>query len=294
MAQIDLSYVKKKKARKVVGIVSAISTAGVLVLAIVSLLSKSAGSFTVSLRQGTVTLGLSEDESCEKTVTYLSVPKVPNYHDYSYELFELDKVGEIDDPTTPYYIGGLNSNNETTISYFKYTFFIVNLGEKAADYTVSLNLAEVGKSTTNKAGLESVLRVGFYQNADLAKHDCDIYALRSGSNIQRDEFGNAYYQPEHISNSLTTDYAKPFVSTKLVLSQDVVNFQPGQKIRYTFLFWIEGEDPDCTSTPPNNSLKLSVQFNASEHVLTDEERAQQEQDNQGGEGGDDSGTSTGE
>lgn len=280
MAQIDLSYVKKKKARKIVSLVSAISAAGVLVLAVVSLLTKNAGSFTVSLKQGTVTLGLSETEDCAETRTYLSADKkVPSYHDYSYELFELDKLGEIDDPHTPRYVAGTNSVGEQTISYFKYTFFIKNLGEKAADYTVSLNMAQVGRSTTNKAGLESVLRVGFYENADLSKHNCKIYALRSSSAVEYSE-GKIIYMPEHIGKAENTEYAEPFISTKLVLQKDVKNFQPGSVIRYTFLFWIEGEDPDCIDTPPENSLKMSVQFNASEHIETEEEKQEENEENQ--------------
>lgn len=288
MAQIDLSYVKKKKARKVVSIVSAISAAGVLILAIVGLLSKSAGSFTVSLKQGTTTLGLSETEDCAETRTYLSVgKKVPSYHDYSYDLFDLDKTHEIDDPKSPKYVSGTNSNGQETISYFKYTFFIVNLGGTAADYNISLNMAQVGRTTTNAFGLESVLRVGFYENEDLSRHDFKVYALESSNNVEFDEHGNRIPQPEHISNPQTSGYAEPFISTKVVLSKDVINFQPGAKIRYTFLFWIEGEDPDCSEYPPDNTLKLSVQFNASEHVKTQEEIDAENNANQDDQGGED-------
>lgn len=261
--QLDTSYVKKKKAKKVVIAVASAALVLLLILSLIAILTKQAGAFTVALQQGSTNLTMSLHESFDTTTTYMSTGKLPCYNEYTYEAFANDVIGEIDSET--YNTPKPNGSNET-ISFFKYTFYVKNMGVTSADYNITLSLTSVGASTTNKAGLDSVLRVKVYENRDLTQHDYKVYALRSNVNREIDETTGAYvYSPERISKP-DGDFAIPFVSSKTVLSNDIIDFQPEEICRYTFVIWVEGEDPDCTQTPPNNTLKLSVGINAHEHV----------------------------
>ncbi|MFA7032376.1 MAG: hypothetical protein WC201_02290 [Bacilli bacterium] len=257
-------YVRRRRNRKIVASVACICATGVAVLGIVALLSNDAGAYTVSLNRGTASLTMSGTEDFLSSTAYIAVNDIPPYHEYTYSAWNEDD-GDFS------LLDNENSQTPTPdvegegISYFKYTFFVKNTGASYAEFSLSLHLGVVGMSNNNAKDLNSVLRVMFYSNRDLTQHNRAVYALRSNSNTYQDEYGNEQYSPERIAGP-SSEYATPFISASNVLTSEEVDFAPDEVIRYTFVFWIEGEDPDCVNDPPTNGLTLSVNIGAKEQA----------------------------
>lgn len=278
---LDLTYLKKKRRKKIVAAITIIASVGIIILSIVALLAKQPGVFTVSMTNGSANLGLSKDPEVLDPVPYLSEKTNTAYREYTYDAFDVDfeegGLPYFDDPyrTAPEATG---EGTNKTIPFFKYTFFIKNLGTKAADYTLSLNMSQVGINTSNAQGVESSLRVAFFENYDhtegegddaipyhLEDHGHKIYAFTNHREkpTRNPETGELEYPAEQISEGCT-DLATPFVSNRVILNSEVKGFKPNQVVRYTFVIWIEGSDIDCQGDYPNNTLKLGVTVNAVE------------------------------
>jgi len=259
-------YVRRRQIKKIVASVGCICAVGATVLSIIALLANNAGAYTVSLNRGTASLSLSNTEGFESSSTYLAVNGISPLHEYTYSAWQ-EGDGDfdiLDSEETP---APTPVSEEDTIPFFKYTFYVKNAGNSNAEFSLSLNIEVVGMSTNKSLDLNSVLRVMFYSNRDLTQHNRAVYALRSNVN-KITEDGVTRYAPERISNP-ASDYAEPFISANKVLTSKETDFGPGQTIRYTFVFWIEGEDPDCIGEPPTNGLSLSVNISANEQAASE-------------------------
>lgn len=261
MPEYDLTYLHKKRRKKIVASVMTIATVLIIILCLIGLLAKHPGAFTVSVEKGSASLTLSKTEDMEEgPKSYLTTPKIPGYHEYTYENFAASLVGEIDDDgfVTP------SPEEDGTIPYFKYTFFVKNLGEDDVDYNLALDFTIVGDSTTNPRGLDSVLRVQCYENlVGDGKHEYKIYAKRSSTDKAQDvETKEYYYLPERLYDNPLAPFTEPFVSARTIMESEIHNLHSEEMMRYTFVFWVEGTDPDCLDAPPNNQLKVAVKINA--------------------------------
>lgn len=278
---LDLTYVRKKRRKKVVAAIAIIASVGILILCIVALLAKQPGAFTVAMNNGSVDLALSRDQEFSEPTPYLSEKTNTCYREYTYDAFDVDfeegGLPYFDDPyrTAPEATG---EGTNKTIPFFKYTFFVKNLGDNEADYTLALNMSQVGINTSNEQGVEASLRVAMFENYDhvegegddaiqyrLEDHGHKIYAFANHREkpTRNPETGVLEYPAEQISEGCS-DLAIPFISNKVVLNSQVKNFKPSQIVRYTFVLWIEGSDIDCSGDYPNNTLKLGVTVNAVE------------------------------
>ena len=278
---LDLTYVRKKRRKKVVTAIAIIASVGVLTLSIISLLSKQAGAFSVSMTNGSVSLALSRDVEFTDPVPYLSEKAATCYREYTYDAFDVDfeegGLPYFDDPyrSAPEATG---EGNNKTIPFFKYTYYVKNLGSLSADYTLSLNMTQVGANTSNEKGVEASLRVAFFENYDhvvgegddaisyrLDDHAHKIYAFANHRDkpIRNPDTGVLEYASEPISTGCP-ELANQFVSNKVILTSEVKNLTPKQIVRYTFVIWIEGSDLDCSGNFPNNALKLGVTIDAVE------------------------------
>ena len=194
-------FVRKKKRRKVVAVITGISGMTVATLVIISFLGKYVGTFTIKLESGSIRLALQEyagtavdpddptkerDQYSEIT-TYLRVNTLPTMHEYTYGLL-MNYFGDdnIDTGRTPWYYGA-NQNDEYkgdindftqflvtapeqealhcvgSINFFKFTFFVSNLTSSVANYKLSLKINESKPSDDGRL-LEDTLRVMLYEN----------------------------------------------------------------------------------------------------------------------------------
>lgn len=257
---VNLAYIRKRKARKIIAAIALGSAALALVIGAIALLGQKASPFSVKLANAGVSLSLSESEE-DKTnggKVYLmpySTEDLPNYCCITEILLDSDE--ELDNSrSTPSF--NYNGDDRTAIRYFKYTFFVSNNGSVNADYDLEVTLnSEINYSKT-RYGIDEIMRIRFYENIDLSKHYFKTYAKSSRTEKQENS------AKEYIGVKGQSELAEEFLSSRLLLKSHISNLAPGQKVRNTFVIWLEGEDPECTGKAETveNALILGVDISA--------------------------------
>ena len=272
----DLNYVKKRKRRKIVAIITGIASAVVGVFVLVSFLGRFVGTFTVSLDTGNVKLSLSEKSTFDSPTSYIKIDSLYPFDLCSFTSLPLDE--EIDNEETTYMDGVTrDAKGNSSMKYFKYTFFVRNNGNIAADYDLKINITKNVPSDDNRY-LDTLLRVMVYVNkADSNEHTKFIYAKKSETKnpTYGYEEGEVTYK-EYISydnpekaasqNDEFPGFADMFESDKVIATLPERNFREGDSTRYTIVTWLEGEDQQAKGNPPEGgNLKLGVTINAYEN-----------------------------
>ena len=272
----ELGYVRKRKRRKAVAILTAVASAGVGTLVLVSFLGRFVGTFTVALDTGSVKLSLSEKSNFEDSTSYIKIDSLPSFDLCSFT--SLDKADDVDNENTSYLIGTkTDSRGNASMRYFKYTFFVRNSGNIAADYDLKINLTKNVPSADGRH-LDTLLRVLVYENdASSKEHSYTVYAKRSETlnptygyeeEVETYKEYISYSSPakaeEH--NDVFPGFAEEFESDNVIATLPVRNFQQDDAKRYTLVAWLEGEDQQAKGNPPEGgNLKLGVTINAYEN-----------------------------
>lgn len=128
------------------------------------------------------------------------------------------------------YEGSHNGEN-----YVAYSFYIENTGDDVSDYWSEIIIDDVIKN------LDDAVRIRVYKDGKAV-----TYAKMSKNGT-----------PEHNTTA--------FASDSLVTMDHVENFKPGDIIKYTIVFWLEGSDPECNDNILGGEIKMHMQFN-SEYV----------------------------
>jgi hypothetical protein len=271
----ELKYVKKRKTKMWVAISGGVATVVVSTLSIVAFLGRYVGTFTVSLDTGKVELALSDSSAFSKKESFLRIDSLPAFHEYTYSSLPDDD--RLDSEETNYLTGAVYKSDGITVdsmNYFKYTFFIRNVGKVPATYSVKIKL------TDNKAGeegrtLDDTLRTMLYEtNLETGTRTRSIYAKRAAVH-HIDENGVANFQePISISEEAANEgepfpgYAEMFESANVITTwQPTSGLAVGETRRYTIVNWLEGYDPQSNnySAPPKGArIKLGVEINAYE------------------------------
>lgn len=157
----------------------------------------------------------------------------PDYKVFRSELYA-DSVNYFDNISYKWlpedidkYDGSHNGEN-----YVAYSFYIENTGDDVSDYWSEIVIDDVIKN------VDEAVRVRVYKNGEY-----ETYA-KVGANGQ----------PEK--------HTIPFESDTLVKMDHVENFKPGDKIKYTIVFWLEGSDPECTDNILGGEIKMHMHFNS--------------------------------
>lgn len=287
----DLILVRRRRRRRIAALVSLICSIGVTALIIVSFLGQYTGTFTVSLTNSSVRLSLSEKESFENPRTYLRIDQLNLFEEYTYVNI---RNKDLDDENKDYTVGeetveirdkdGNVTGEKKVLSYFKYTFYVGNIGSKTAQYNMKINLIECTQSTDGTGRtLDDTLRVMVYENDvddtnNTGVHNLDVYAKESTRRGNVDKDGNGTYRefistsPVRTTEGFVEDENHPlaisFESDKTIKTYSRGGFHAGQIRRYTLVSWLEGEDQDSgnkTGAPVGATLKLGVEITAYEN-----------------------------
>ena len=266
---VELQYVKKRKRKKAAIIAAAVSTTVATALIIVSFLGSRVGSFTVKLRQSNVKLALTKDNNTVTSTSFLLVNELPSF-DLATNNDLLDHQ-KIDTPTTDYLLGATFdkiTKKPRSLYFFKYTFYVNNVGTVPAEYDFRLKISENNPPRNNLAyGYDDLLRVRLYENIDENAHGYATYAKRART-AHTDSTGELVYTEPISGEPGDYDfpgYAEMFVNNSLILTK-TAPIDVGGFYRYTILMWLEGSDPECEGTviPEGGSLKLQVDIEAHE------------------------------
>lgn len=273
---VNLEYVKKRKKKKAAAIIAGIATGGVGVLVLVSFLGRFMGTFTVSLDTGDVKLTLADNSKFDSPTSYMKLDSLPAFELSSFT--SLPGADKMDTEDTTYASGTKrDSKGNTSMLFFKYTFFVKNSGDVSADYDLKINITKNDPSADGRY-LDTILRVMVYENdLNSNEHSYTVFAKKSevANPTYGYEEGEETYK-EYISYR-TVDkaekhgdafpgFAEMFESDNVVASIPVRNFQKDDIKRYTIVSWLEGEDEQAKGLPPEGgNLKLGVTINAYEN-----------------------------
>lgn len=141
-------------------------------------------------------------------------------------LSEMDNISVLDLPETFDCEGGSHNGP----NYLAYTFYLKNSGGAEADILSELDIK------TALGGAEDAIRVRVYKNGQQT-----TYAKMGADG-----------EPEF--NTV------PFNAERQVFSVVEEDVQPDEIIKYTFVVWVEGDDPECLDNIKGGSVKMSLTF----------------------------------
>ena len=264
----ELEYVKKRKRRRRVAIIGGISTVVVSTLCIVAFLGRYVGTFTVSLDTGNVKLALSLKSTFETSTSFLRVDNMPLFREYTYGSFEElgHDVIDNEETTTNDLAGNYDGGFLTSVNFFKYTFYVKNVGDSPARYTFQMNILDLHEATDGShRTLEDSLRVMIYDNADLSKHDKTVYGKKSAIPHDDGQGGKDYRAPVTVDDPDDPEfygYAEMFNSSSVVTTLSVPKIVSGEIRRYTIVMWLEGfRSSYVEEAPEGATMKLGVEIN---------------------------------
>ena len=272
----ELEYVKKRKTKKLVAITSGVASATIGVFVLVAFLGRFVGTFTVALDTGSVRLSLSDNSKFDSPTSYIKIDSLPSFDLYSFT--SLPNASVIDNEDASYTSGVTrDSKGNESMKYFKYTFFVKNESNIAADYDLKVNLTKNVPSEDGRS-LDTLLRVLVYENdPSSTEHSYTIYAKKSETPNQTYGYEDeeltfkeyvSYNTPEKAEQhgDAFPGFAEMFEDDNTIATLPVRNFQQNDVKRYTLVAWLEGEDQQAKGNPPEGgNLKLGVTINAYEN-----------------------------
>ena len=89
---VELEYVKKRKRKKVVAIVSLISSVVVVAFVILAFIGKDLGNFTLEVKGSGAELALSKDSTFDNTTSFYTVDKLATFETYTIKSIPEDDV----------------------------------------------------------------------------------------------------------------------------------------------------------------------------------------------------------
>lgn len=282
----DQLFVRKRRRRRIAAFVALFSSMGITSLVIISFLGRSVGTFTVSLNNSEVSLALCEKQDSTNYSTFLRVNDSSRYIEHSYEFFK-NQLDTIDNEETPYNVGAFEHTyldtkdntikTATCLEYFKYTFYVKNVGSKTAAYDLKINVDDRTRSDDNTGrSLDDTLRVMVFENDPTSnEHNYLVYAKKAAENnidIDGNKTDREFIASHPQSTNRETEkypLAQIFKDGGTVCEYNVNDFIKNEMRRYTVVIWLEGEDPQSkpdTEYPEGATLKLGVDITAHENA----------------------------
>ena len=265
-------YVRKRKRRRIVAIVGALSGATVLALSIIAFLGRFVGTFTVSLESRNVDLTLLEKKDSTHSTSFLRVNSLVPFQEFTYSYF--DNYGGfdvIDSDESGSFIGANYSPTDPasiiSLNFFKYTYYVKNVGKEPAMYDWSVKVTDNVLSQDGRSLLDT-LRVMIFVDGEKS-----IYG-KALSIPHYDSEGKADYRPPiSVDEHDATDefpfmgyVDENFTSSEVVTTFRGENLDVNESRRYTIVTWLEGFRSSSEEFAPRGAkIKLGVEINAYEN-----------------------------
>ena len=199
-----------------------------LVIVLALFLGQDAGNFVVQVEDGTVKKTLKITESIDNPVyrTRLEGNGYLNLSDTTYSMF--------DDKIDSYTQTGGDFVDEGACVY-AYTFYILNDNNEALDVEATLSYSNVTRH------LDKAIRI-----MTVSSHNGkQVYQVKD--EVEYD-YGAAYPSVEYFAND------------EECYNEVFLGIEPNEYIKYSVLFWLEGNDPDCVDTILGGTIKFSLKL----------------------------------
>ena len=215
------------------------ATSVLIILAM--LLGNESGNFVIQV----------EDDDVEK-----SIGVTENIEDNAYsKRLVVDGMKNFSDNTPLYFLGNTVSDQQSALkaltaeagrkvsgdNLYVYTFYIVNTGGGALNIDIEMTLSNVTK------GMDNAIRVMTYNETDEEIH---IYQKKD-----EEEATYSYYLLE--APTVFSGGNKVFNESAVLRSST-----PEEKgyIKYSVLYWLEGQDPECTNVGEKSIASGTIKF----------------------------------
>ena len=266
----ELEYVRKRKRRIIVLIGGGVSLSVVTSLAIIAFLGRFVGTFTVSLETRNVDITLSEKQTSGSNSSFLRVDQLWPFQEFTYTDFDRRFGDQVIDSEESDYLIGANKNDKDeydSLNFFKYTFYVKNVGTLPAKYDFKLNILDDVKSDDGRSLIDT-MRVMVYENGEktvYGKGEAIPHKGMKGEADYRAPISMNEYDAEQ-SEVEFPGYAETFVSSKVVTTFSRMTINVGEAKRYTIVSWLEGFRSSSTEPAPKGAtIKLGVEINAYEN-----------------------------
>lgn len=206
-----------------------IKTLKLIILFILLLLLITYIVFSILYKGGSFSINLDRDLYLKNNII---IYDDPDYREFRSELFAetLEHFDNISYKWLPDNLNDRSNGSHNGENFVAYTFYIENLGTEIADYWSEIIIDDAMKN------VDEAIRIRVYKNGEET-----TYAKMAAN-------GNP--EPGTI----------PFASETLVVRDQVVNFAPGNRDKYTIVLWLEGTDPECTDNILGGQFKIHMDF----------------------------------
>lgn len=233
------------------------------------------GFLSIKLNNSKVNLSLSEKQSFDDPKQTLVNKNTYEFMETTYSFLPAQEV--LDNESTPYDYGAQTLNDgKKVMNYFKYTFYIKNTGDVSAAYEMKIGLKEHRTSDgSGRSSLSDTLRVMVFENDvdDDSKdsiHTTAIYAKESNeTNYDKDGIRTRreFVASHPVSNQEDDEHplANTFKDQNTIAEYKRSQFDRNQIVRYTFVIWLEGEDPESLADaqiPSVYAIQFSIDISA--------------------------------
>ena len=153
-----------------------------------------------------------------------------------------------------------SEGNHSGENYFAYTFWIRNHGQETVDYDWHVVLNSVTKN------LDEALWIMIYDEGKQV-----VYARAPEGMKSEHLSGYKTYPHYDTAADPDTQYyvsaggkkgisTTPYVEDREVARGTVKTFEPEEKHKYTFVMWVEGDDPECTNDRIGGDVSYAFKF----------------------------------
>ncbi len=227
----EVLYIKRRKIKNRIFTLGLIIT-GMLSIAfgLLTFYGYNAGNFVMSIDSQTYQRGivLSDDIAFTNPRPRLMSEPVADARDMTYSWLKLEEVQNSD-----------GNYHDIDYDYVAYTFYLKNNGLETIDLTYHVRI------TDNYKGMASAIRILIIEDGVET-----IYQMEDVPN----EFGEYPIYPIELRNT------QNFLSESIVMRKTIESFRPNQIKKFTFVMWIEGEDPDTVDDILGGMIRLQMNF----------------------------------
>lgn len=271
------TYARRRRRRILASFMLMVSTITLVILVLIAFLGSEVGRYTIQLKSNNTQLTMDYDREFDTPTTLLRAESLEKVYPIMADSLPDDE--EIDNLPGSHNGEYRDQYDQFVYSlYFAYTFFVKNVGDTPVDYHVWIRLVTSDSPNPLETPIEEYVRVRVYENrddvaAEEMTHNSRTLAKRTQQLIY-DEFNQPEYR-ECVART-STDFAtctadKPinavraeeFVNVSEITRYDVEAFPPEAVMRYTIVFWLEGDDPDCQGQiPADAALEFSMDISS--------------------------------
>ena len=236
-----------------------------LVFAGFAVFAREAENFVVRVNAPTdVSLALTFNRDLSEQTTQLLAPVNGKYMDVTYtpstqHLYQ-DSVYSKNLPDDIAKYDGSHSvyRQKNQLSFFSFSFYLVNNSTRAVDIDMELNIDElVVKDKNGVHHVDGAVRVMLIEGEPLLSDN--TYMIYKKEEVSEEDQKvldeNVAYGKENVA---------PFLSDKCVMKRTgdtgYKSVGKGETLRFTIVIWLEGWDVDCIDEIRYDSMKMSMDF----------------------------------